>query len=122
VSLLLAVTLGSWTSNGPHNGNTAALVSATPDARILYAGTSAGVFRSDDGGHTWRDVSGIAGEPLTNVTVLAVHPTDPDTLFATRQHHEYRAEVYRSTDGGAHWTLMELPIPLLRQWSHLDRP
>jgi photosystem II stability/assembly factor-like uncharacterized protein len=112
VSLLLAATLGSWTSNGPGNGSTTALVSATPDARILYAGTSAGVFRSDDGGRTWRDASGIAGESLRNVTLLAVHPTDPQILFATKQRQDYWAEVYRSDDGGAHWTRVDLPSPL----------
>lgn len=112
VSLLLAVTLGNWTSNGPTDGTTRALVSATPDARILYAGTSAGVFRSDDGGRTWRNASGIAGEPLRNVTLLSVHPTNPDILFATKELHAYAAELYRSTDGGAHWTRVELPSPL----------
>ena len=120
VSLVLAVTLGGWTSNGPHNGSTHALVSATPDARILYAGTSAGVFRSDDGGRTWRDASGTAGEPMRNVTLLAVHPADPLTVFATKQIHEYAAEVYRTRDGGAHWELMELPSPLLPRAIRFD--
>jgi photosystem II stability/assembly factor-like uncharacterized protein len=120
VSLLLAATLGSWTSNGPGNGSATALVSATPDARILYAGTSAGVFRSDDRGRTWRNASGIAGEPLRNVTLLSVHPSDPDILFAVKQLHEYWGEVYRSLDGGAHWTLVPLPTPLLPRSIRFD--
>lgn len=111
--LLLATLSGNWTTHGPHGGRTAALVAATPDARVLYAGNAGGVFRSDDGGGSWRNVSGIDGESLRNVTLLAVDPVDPDTLLAALQIHAYLGEIYRTTDGGAHWTLLALPTPLL---------
>ncbi|HEX2060602.1 MAG TPA: hypothetical protein VHK90_07665 [Thermoanaerobaculia bacterium] len=111
--LLLATLSGNWTTHGPHGGRITALVAATPDARVLYAGNAGGVFRSDDGGRSWRNVSGIAGESLRNVTLLAVDPVDPDTVLAARQIHEYLGEVYKTTDGGAHWTRLALPSPLL---------
>jgi photosystem II stability/assembly factor-like uncharacterized protein len=101
--LLLATLAGNWTTHGPDAGRTPALGSG-PDARIVYAGNNAGVFRSDDGGQSWRDVSGGFG----NVTVLAVDPTDTDTVFAAMMTTAYVGKVYKTTDGGAHWAELEL--------------
>jgi photosystem II stability/assembly factor-like uncharacterized protein len=118
-SFLLLVTLaGGWTTHGPDAGRTAALV-AGPDARVVYAGNNAGVFRSDDGGRNWRDVSGA----FDSVTLLAVDPTDTETVYASAATSPYNGEVYKTTDGGAHWNRLELdtyiqPSALLLNPSH----
>jgi len=59
----------------------------------LYSG-GGGVYRSDDGGHTWNIV-GLAHE---TVRALAQSPTDPKLLLAGSL-----TGVYRSTDEGASW-------------------
>ena len=70
------------------------------DAKRLYASTWAlysgggGVYRSDDGGHTWN-IIGLAHE---TVRALAQAPTDPKLLLAGAL-----SGVYRSTDEGASW-------------------
>jgi photosystem II stability/assembly factor-like uncharacterized protein len=102
-SFLLLVTLaGGWTTHGPDAGRTAALV-AGPDARVVYAGNSAGVFRSDDGGRSWRDVSG----GFDSVTLLTVDPTDTETVYAAASTSPYTGEIWKTTDGGAHWARLE---------------
>jgi len=59
----------------------------------LYSG-GGGVYRSDDGGHSWNIV-GLAHE---TVRALAQSPTDPKLLLAGSL-----TGVYRSTDEGASW-------------------
>ncbi len=70
------------------------------DSKRLYASTWAlysnggGVYRSDDGGHTWN-IIGLAHE---TVRALAQSPTDPKLLLAGSL-----TGVYRSKDEGTSW-------------------
>ena len=76
------------------------MAQAPSDAHILYATTHAGVFRSDDAGASWRDVTGgIAG-----AIFVAVDPSDPNRVYVTTS-----TGVARSSDGGAHWTTTAIP-------------
>ena len=69
-----------------------------------------GVLRSDDGAHTWRLADGSDGnpdlagppEPLIYPDLHSIHshPASPDWLYAPTG-----GGFYRSTDGGAHWSL-----------------
>ena len=82
----------------------------------LYAAVSAGgVYRSDDGGGSWRPINrGVRAENLPerfaesghNVHRLVVHPTDPDRLY--RQCYN---GVYRSDDGGGSWREISAGLP-----------
>ena len=81
-----------------------------PD-RLLIAISAAGVYRSDDGGSSWRASNqGIvvgflpAGEELEFgqcVHKVARDAEDPERLYL--QHH---GGIYRSDDGGGSWTAM----------------
>jgi len=79
-----------------------------------------GVFRSVDGGETWERV--LYASDSTGAVDLAVHPENPDVLYATM----WRAErtpwtiisggdngdgFYKSTDGGDTWTKLENGLP-----------
>lgn len=78
------------------------------DARRTYCSLSAGgVYRSDDGGATWRPCNrGVRAEflpdryPRTGQCVhqLKLHPARPDRLY--QQNH---CGVYRSDDRGEEW-------------------
>jgi photosystem II stability/assembly factor-like uncharacterized protein len=64
----------------------------------LYATTfEGGVFRTDDGGTTWRRL-GLPGEAVA--WSVAVHPADPDTAWVGTRFDG----VARTTDGGLTWT------------------
>ncbi len=82
---------------------------------IIYVGTGEGlhrpdlgvgdgIFKSSDGGQTWRH---IGLDDVQQVGRLIVHPTDPDIVFVAGLGHPYGPNemrgVFRTTDGGASW-------------------
>ncbi len=73
------------------------------DPAIVYAGTSDGPYRSTDHGRRWERL----GFPDTGMAIwsIAVHPTQPRTLFAGAA----PVAVYRSDDGGDNWRRMADP-------------
>ena len=65
---------------------------------VVFAGTQAGVYRSENRGETWAATDSLQGD----VWSLAIHPHDRNILFAGYD----RGRVCRSTDGGASWEQM----------------
>jgi hypothetical protein len=76
-------------------------------ARMLVAISAAGVFRTDDGGTTWRPANrGLVSEGIPDpdaevghcVHKLAAHPSRPATVYMQKHW-----DVMRSDDGGDRW-------------------
>ena len=75
---------------------------------ITFGGN--GVYRSDDGGATWKrrglEDSGTTGR-------IVAHPTDPDTVYVAAGGSLFNAGgergIYRSTNGGASWQRVLAP-------------
>jgi photosystem II stability/assembly factor-like uncharacterized protein len=93
-----------------------ALAVAPSDPNIVYAGTGEsdirsdlasgeGVYRSDDAGKTWKN---IGLEDTHQISRILVDPSDPRTVYVGALGHAYgpndQRGVYKSTDGGEHWT------------------
>ncbi|MEX2446489.1 MAG: exo-alpha-sialidase [Dehalococcoidia bacterium] len=83
---------------------------------MLYQQNHAGVYRSDNAGVDWTDIS--EGLPSRFGFPLLVHPQDPDTVFVIpEQGPEFRAPaggrfaIYRSRDRGAHWEQLTRGLP-----------
>lgn len=75
----------------------AAFASDPRAPETVYAGVEiGGVWRSDDGGDSWR--ARVAGLPSLAIHALVPHPLEPETLFAATD-----TGVYRSVDGGESW-------------------
>lgn len=75
-----------------------ALVQAPSDAHILFAGTLQGVYRSNDSGATWTQISPPDSHEIHEIESLAVDPTDPDIVYAGTWHLPWK-----TTDGGKTW-------------------
>lgn len=64
-----------------------------------------GVYKSTDGGKTWKNI-GLEG--TRHIADIAVHPNNPDVVLVAAQGPVHGPSsdrgVYRSTDGGATWT------------------
>ena len=82
----------------------------------LYRQCYNGAYRSDDGGRNWTEIS--AGLPSDFGYAICVSRADPDTVFQIPESSSHmrttvdgRLRVYRSRDGGAHWTALETGLP-----------
>lgn len=80
------------------------------------AAAGSGLFRLVIGEDRWQRLRG--GLPdNAEIRAIAIHPRDPDTIYAGTQDGPYR-----STDGGEHWTALHLPDPGMVVWSLLFHP
>jgi photosystem II stability/assembly factor-like uncharacterized protein len=83
------------------------LVDPKDPARLFTAISSAGAFRSDDAGKSWRPINrGLVSEQIPNPTAevghcvhrIAQHPARPNVLFMQKHW-----DVMRSDDAGDSW-------------------
>ncbi|HVT58191.1 MAG TPA: hypothetical protein VHR45_07310 [Thermoanaerobaculia bacterium] len=79
------------------------------DHRVIFAGTGEGfgngdaarglgIWKTGDGGASWRQLSGTASSDFYYVNKLAVSPGDSNRIFAATG-----SGVWRSADGGVTW-------------------
>lgn len=77
-------------------------------AAISAQGTKTGIWRSNDGGATWRHLTnGLPSPDLVLRTSLAIAPSDPEVLYALMGSPGRPSKVvgpFRSSDGGDTWT------------------
>jgi len=75
-----------------------ALDIADSNSKTLIVGALDGVFRSDDGGDSWRQISPPNHGDIHNIESIAVDPKDPNTVYAGTWHL-----AWKTADGGATW-------------------
>jgi photosystem II stability/assembly factor-like uncharacterized protein len=81
-----------------------------PWENAVWAGTNGGIFKSTDGGTTWKPLT--AGLPMVIQANLAISPADSNRLYAVVAGAEQAGSsanrgavgIYRSDDAGDHWT------------------
>ncbi len=89
----------TWNESvGLHGQSIRSFLQAPSDPKILLAGTLAGVFRSNDSGATWTQISEQGSREIHEVESLAVDPSDPDIVYAGTWHLPWK-----TTDGGKTW-------------------
>jgi photosystem II stability/assembly factor-like uncharacterized protein len=106
---------GSWSvvkGNFPSDAIVAALAVASAasggtDPPVL-AGTSQGLFRSDDRGVTW---SPLAGLPSSDFNIAAFNPANPDQIYVGSDGDQGTGGVFRSLDRGASWSTFGAGLP-----------
>ncbi len=82
-------------------------------------GGDRGLFKTADGGKTWKNILNISEN--TGVTDVVLDPQNPDTLYAAayqRRRHVFtlidggpESALYKSTDAGATWTKLKTGLP-----------
>ena len=78
-----------------------------------------GVYRSDDGGQTWRRLLFV--DIHTGASDLSMDAHDPNVLYAAMWDHQRTpwnvrsggpgSSLWKSTDGGAHWSKLTTGLP-----------
>jgi len=86
--------------------------------RILYAGmwqvyrkpwtlesggTESGLYRTTDGGDTWKKLTEGLPDGIVGISGVAISPARPERVWAIIESKE-KGGVYRSDDGGEKWT------------------
>jgi photosystem II stability/assembly factor-like uncharacterized protein len=96
-------------------GSTGCVAVADSDANVIYLGTGSdgvrsnvstgrGVYKTTDGGQTWK-FTGLynAGQ----IGAVRIHPTNPDIVWVSVMGDAFKASqergVFKTTDGGATW-------------------
>ena len=104
-----------WRCIGPHRGGRCVAVAGdVSDPMTYYHGACAGgVWKTDDGGTTWRNVSD-GFFTTAAIGAIAVSESDPNVIYAGTGEATIRGNVshgdgvYKSTDGGRTWRNMGL--------------
>ena len=103
---------GSWTFNpitisgpGPQPVfvNGLAIDPKTP-SRLYAASSTAGIFKSTDGGATWAGIF-----PLTSAATVAVDPQNPTVVYASFGSNT--GSIFRSPDAGSTWATITNGLP-----------
>ena len=100
----------------PRNSDTVFVASQGP---LFSAGGDRGLFKTTDGGQTWKAVLEIS--PDTGVTDVDIDPRNPNIMYAASYQRRRNTSVivaggpesniYKSTDAGAHWSKLTEGIP-----------
>jgi hypothetical protein len=84
--------------------------------QVLFQQNHGGVYRSDDRGETWVDIS--EGLPSRFGFPIAIHPHDPHTVYVVpltadeqRVTPEGQMAVWRSRDDGNNWQKLAAGLP-----------
>ena len=98
------------------------LVRSSSDPTRMYQQNHVGMHRSDDGGHSWFEISD--GLPTEFGFAAAVHPHDRDTFYVipldpghARCMPDGQAAVWRTRDGGESWQKLTRGLP--QEHAHL---
>lgn len=101
----------SWRSIGPARGGRSIGVagSSTRPYEYYFGATGGGLWKTTDGGTTWRPVSDKAFK-TSSVSAVAVAESNPDVVYAGMGETQLRGNViqgdgvYKTTDGGKTWS------------------
>jgi photosystem II stability/assembly factor-like uncharacterized protein len=92
------------------------IVQHKAEPRRLFLQNHWGLYRSDDGGNSWKDIAN--GVPSDFGFCLAIHPHDPETVYNVPiESDEYRCtpegklRVYRTRNAGASWEPLTRGLP-----------
>lgn len=104
-----------WAPGAGGMGLHTILIDPTNPGRIYIAISSAGAFRTDDGGQSWKPINhGLHSLYIPNPTAevghcvhrIALHPSRPNTLFMQKHW-----DVLRTDDAGENWREISGNLP-----------
>jgi photosystem II stability/assembly factor-like uncharacterized protein len=92
-----------------------AISPSNPD-EVMYAISYVVVYKTADGGKTWKPVT--SNLPTTAgcldcsaLSSILIHPEHPDTAWVTMSGYSKTNKVYQTTDGGLNWTNISGTLP-----------
>lgn len=99
-----------WRLIGPFRGGRVLAVSGVPGepAHFYFGSVNGGIWETHDAARTWKPI--FDGQPIGSIGALALAPSDSRVIYAGSGEADMRSDIaqgngmYKSTDGGNHWT------------------
>jgi hypothetical protein len=92
------------------------MTSSSNNTYVYVGAENSGLYRLSPGSSQWEELAnGLPADPV--VPGVAVHPNDPQVIYAGTQDGPYR-----SADRGAHWERLDYPSSGAPVWSFMFRP
>lgn len=88
----------TWRGTGLAGHAIRALAQSASDSNVLIAGALDGVFRSNDLGKNWEQITPAGDSELRNFDSLAIDPRDAGIIYAGTFHLPWK-----TVDGGKNW-------------------
>ncbi|HEX8806086.1 MAG TPA: hypothetical protein VF741_04010, partial [Candidatus Aquilonibacter sp.] len=99
----------------PRRGVVYAIAPSPFDAKTIWAGTDDGrVWITRDGGMHWNNITPPQLTAWSKVGIIDASRLDRNTAYIAVDRHrleDYRPYIYKTNDGGAHWSLIANGIP-----------
>jgi photosystem II stability/assembly factor-like uncharacterized protein len=101
----------TWRSIGPANqaGRVSVVAGVPGDPSTFYvAGANGGIIKTTNGGTTYKFI--FDDQAVLSIGAIAIAPSDPNVLYVgtgegnPRNNASFGDGVYKSIDGGEHWT------------------
>ncbi len=101
----------SWQVLG-NIGSTLDEIKVSPaGSNTIYATNAGGVWRTNNGGTTWSNITGNIPAGSAQITDLAMDNVNPNTIYVTLSGYSNGNKVFKSTNGGATWTNYSTGLP-----------
>src|SRR5579864_7868643 len=106
----------TWRLIGPFRGGRVLAVSGVVGDQHTYyfGGTGGGVWKTTDGGLTWRPLTDKVKDMAPSIGAIAVAPSDPNVIYAGTGEACIRGDIingngiYKSIDAGKTWSFVGL--------------
>ena len=106
----------SWniiTNNETNGGKIDQVQISKSNPNIIYFSDNANIFKTDDGGINWLNVT--SSLPNKTITAIVIHPIDENRVWLTFSGYSNNEKVYFSDNGGSSWinisgTLPNVPV------------
>ncbi len=79
------------------------------DTSTIYLSSNMGIFKSTDGGETWREKRVVSSNPAWGVYEMVHSSRDQGLLYAALP---WRQGIHKSTNGGESWSPVNTNLPL----------
>ncbi|HEX4748956.1 MAG TPA: glycoside hydrolase [Bryobacteraceae bacterium] len=98
-----------------HRGVIYTIAPSPKDGKLIWVGTEDGLIQvTRDSGATWKDVTPAELTPWSKVSLIETSHFDANSAYAAINRFrvdDLRPHIYRTHDGGAHWTEIVQGLP-----------